>query len=81
MSSAFVTPWTVVQKAPLSKGFGERILDWVPSSGIKWVQWVPVGLSQPLGSNLCLLHCRQILHAEPPGSPSKGSLYQCSETL
>ena len=51
----FVTPWTAACQAPLSMGFlGQE--HW---SGC---QTLLQGIAPTQGSNLCLLHCRQILY-------------------
>ena len=72
MSNSFATPWTVVQKAPLSMGFPRKEY---------WNGFLLQGIFSTLGSNQCLLHCRQILCCWTTREAlTKGSLHQCSET-
>ena len=68
MSSAFVTPWTVVQKAPLSKGFPRKEY-WTGfllqgSNGFSGFQWVP---SQPWDQICVSCIAGRFFAAEPPG--------------
>ena len=54
----FGTLWIVAHQAPLSMGiFKARILEWVAIS-----YFLLQGIFLTQGSNLCLLHCRQILY-------------------
>ena len=54
----FGTLWTVAHQAPLSMGISKaRILEWVAIS-----YFLLQGIFLTQGSNLCLLHCRQILY-------------------
>ena len=56
VSNSFVTPWTVAHQAPLSMGFSRK----EHCSGLLFP---PPGDPPPSqGSNLPLLHCRQILY-------------------
>ena len=63
----FTTLWTIARQAPLSMGFLQaRILDWVAMSSSRG-SFLP-DLTQ--GSNLCLLHCKEILYLlSHQGSP------------
>ena len=58
----FSTLWTVDRQAPLSMGFA-RQEDWSE------LLCPPPGNLPDPGSNLSLLHCRQILYPVPPGKP------------
>ena len=78
----FATPWMLVYQAPPSI-FGilkVRILEWVAISFSR-------GIFPTQGSNLGLLHCRQILLlSEPPGkipgdSEGQGSLACCMQFM
>ena len=51
----FVTPWTVACQAPLSMGFPGK------NTGVG-CQFLLQGIFLTQGSNLGLLHCRQILY-------------------
>jgi len=59
-----VIPWIIAHQAPLSMGFSRQEY-WsglpCPSSG---------DLPDPGIKPMYLLHCRQILYAEPPGKHS-----------
>ena len=56
VSNSFVTPWTVAHQAPLSTGFSRK----EHCSGLLFPP--PGDLPPSQGSNLPLLHCRQILY-------------------
>ena len=64
----FVTPWTVIHKAPLSMGFPSK------NTGVG-CHFLLQGIFPTQGSNLGLLDCRQILyqlsHGEAPGVTDK----------
>ena len=63
VSDSFATPWTVAHQAPLSMEFSRQ----------EYWSWQPPlyqGIFPTQGSNLGLLHCRQILkHRSHQGSP------------
>ena len=63
VSDSFATPWTVAHQAPLSMEFSRQ----------EYWSWQPLlyqGIFPTQGSNLGLLHCRQILkHRSHQGSP------------
>ena len=61
----FVTPWTVARQAPLSMGFSRQEY-W---SGLPCPPLQGFFLTQ--GSNLCLLHCKQVHYQyHDQGSPN-----------
>ena len=60
-------PWTVAPQAPLFMGFSKQ--EWNSSTGMGCHALLQ-GIFPTQGSNLGLLHCRQILLlSEPPGKP------------
>ena len=66
-----VTPWTAAYQAPPSMGFSrQEYWSGVPSPSPGDLLRDP-GIPETQGSNLGLLHCRQMLyHLEPPGKSS-----------
>ena len=51
----FATPWTIAYQAPLSMGFSSK------STGVG-CHFLLQGIVPTQGSNLGLLHCRQVLY-------------------
>ena len=56
----FATPWTGAHQVPLSIKFSRQ--EYWSGHHFLCQEIFPTQ-----GSNLCFLHCRQILYAEPPG--------------